>query len=171
MLEKVISQVQFEIEQIDRLFQSYAALLEIPKKHVPNLVEMTALAAVLHSFYNGLENLFQTIAKGIDAQISTSSQWHRHLLTQWHRHLLTQMATVQNHRKAVLTPETSSRPSEYLAFRHFFRHAYSFFMEWDEMEKLVIPLAEVWVITRGELEAFLKSLNSNQTNNSSEFSS
>lgn len=159
MLEKVISQVQFEIEQIDRLFQSYAALLEIPQKHVPNLVEMTALAAVLHSFYNGLESLFLTIAKGIDAQISTSSQWHRDLLTQ--------MTTVQNHRKAVLTPETSSRLSEYLAFRHFFRHAYSFFMEWDEMEKLVIPLAEVWIITRGEVEAFLKSLNSNQTNNSS----
>jgi hypothetical protein len=31
-----------------------------------------------------------------------------------------------------------------LGFRHFYRHGYSFFLEWDELEELVTPLAEVW---------------------------
>jgi hypothetical protein len=37
-------------------------------------------------------------------------------------------------------------------------------MEWDELEKLVAPLEEVWAQTKGELERFLHSLSSNQTN-------
>ena len=50
------------------------------------------------------------------------------------------------------------RLADYLGFRHFYRHSYSFFLEWDELEKLVTPLAEVWDQTKGELELFLVSL-------------
>jgi len=109
LVEKVISQVQFEIEQIDQLFKSCAALLEITKGNVPNLVEITALASVLHSFYNGLENIFRSIAKGIDNEVPASSQWHRDLLNQ--------MTAPRADRKAVLTSETAERLSEYLGFR------------------------------------------------------
>jgi hypothetical protein len=150
LVEKVISQVQFEIEQIDQLFKSYAALFEITKGNVPNLVEITALASVLHSFYSGLENIFLSIAKGIDGQVPASSQWHRDLLNQ--------MTAPRANRKAVLTSETADRLSEYLGFRHFFRHAYSFFMEWDELEKLVTPLQEVWTQTQVEFRLFLDGL-------------
>ena len=58
LAEKVISQVEFEIGQIDQLFESYAGLLEQVQKNIPDLVEVTAVASVLHSFYNGLENIF-----------------------------------------------------------------------------------------------------------------
>jgi hypothetical protein len=53
--EKVIRQIRFEIEQ---LFESYAKLLEKAQQRKPDLVEVTAIASVLHSFYNGLENIF-----------------------------------------------------------------------------------------------------------------
>lgn len=65
LVEKVISQVKFEIGQIDHLFESYADLLEQAQKKAPDLVEITAVASVLHSFYNGLENIFLSIAKGM----------------------------------------------------------------------------------------------------------
>jgi hypothetical protein len=81
LAERVISQVGFEIGQIDQLFKSYADLLERVQKNMPDLVEVTAVASVLHSFYNGLENIFLSIAKGIDADVPAGSQWHRHLLT------------------------------------------------------------------------------------------
>lgn len=58
MVEKVLSQVKFEIEQIDHLLKSYADLLERIQKREPDLIEVTAVASVLHSFYNGLENIF-----------------------------------------------------------------------------------------------------------------
>ncbi|MFQ5674752.1 MAG: hypothetical protein ACE5G1_02560 [bacterium] len=58
MIEKVISQIEFEIGQIDQLLESYAELFERAKSDIPNMVDITALGSVLHSFYNGLENIF-----------------------------------------------------------------------------------------------------------------
>jgi hypothetical protein len=156
LAEKVISQVEFEIGQIDQLFKSYADLLERVQKNMPDLVEVTAVASVLHSFYNGLENIFLSIAKGIDADVPAGSQWHRDLLTR--------MAESTARRRSVLTTEMAHRLADYLGFRHFYRHSYSFFLEWDEVEKLVTPLAEVWVQVKDELQLFLNSLSSDKAN-------
>jgi hypothetical protein len=147
--EKVASQLKFEIDQIDRLSSTYADLVEKVRNSTPDLVEVTALASVLHSFYNGLENIFLSVAKGIDQEVPTGAQWHRDLLNQ--------MAQATSHRGPVLALETTHHLANYLAFRHFYRHSYSFFLSWQEMEKLVIELAEVWSQTKQELEQFLGS--------------
>jgi hypothetical protein len=149
-LAKVTSQIRFEIKQIDRLFARYRDLLERVQEGTPDLVDVTAVASVLHSFYNGLENIFLSIAKGIDADVPAGAQWHRDLLTT--------MAESTSNRGPVLTTETALQLAEYLGFRHFFRHSYSFFLEWDELEKLVTPLAKVWGQVKGELELFVVGL-------------
>ena len=149
-LARVISQIRFEIKQIDRLFERYTDLLERVQKGTPDLVDVTAVASVLHSFYNGLENIFLSIAKGIDADVPAGAQWHRDLLTK--------MAESTSNRGPVLTTETAHQLAEYLGFRHFFRHSYSFFLEWDELEKLVIPLAKVWGQVKDELQLFVEGL-------------
>ncbi len=151
-LAKVISQIKFEIKQIDRLFERYTDLLERVQKGTPDLVDVTAVASVLHSFYNGLENIFLSIAKGIDADVPAGAQWHRDLLTK--------MAESTSNRGPVLTTEMAHQLADYLGFRHFYRHSYSFFLEWDELEKLVTPLAEVWGLVQDALELFLASLSS-----------
>lgn len=56
--DKMKSAVLFEIRQIDQLFKAYNQLLEKCQEGQPNLIELTALASVLHSFYNGVENIF-----------------------------------------------------------------------------------------------------------------
>lgn len=150
MAEEVTSQVKFEIGQIDQLFQFYADLLEQARKGEPNLVEVTALASVLHSFYNGLENIFLSVAKGLDANVPEGPQWHRDLLNQ--------MTASTASRQPVLTDELAQRLSDYLGFRHFYRHTYSFILDWGEMEKLVAPLTEVWGQAKRELQSFLGSL-------------
>jgi hypothetical protein len=75
---RVIGQIAFEIGQIDHLFEAYASLIEAAQL---NLIEATAMASVLHSFYNGIENLFLSIAKEIDHDVPASERWHRDLLT------------------------------------------------------------------------------------------
>jgi hypothetical protein len=148
--EKVISQVRFEIEQIDHLFEVYAGLLERARKDTPGLVEVAALASVLHSFYNGLENIFLSIAKGIDQNVPSGAQWHRDLLNQ--------MTEATSSRGPVLAGDTGRRLASYLGFRHFYRHSYSFFLDWEEVERLVIPLLEVWEQTKHELQLFSGSV-------------
>ncbi|MFB0533999.1 MAG: hypothetical protein ACETWR_03340 [Anaerolineae bacterium] len=151
MVDRVIPQVKFEIGQINHLFESYADLLERAQKKTPDLVEVTAMASVLHSFYNGLEKIFLSIAKGIDQDVPAGAQWHRDLLTR--------MAEATSSRGPVLTVHMAHQLANYLGFRHFYRHSYSFFLEWDELEKLVTSLAEVWERTKNELQLFLDSLN------------
>ena len=151
MVDRIISQVKFEIGQIDQLFESYADLLEQAQKKAPDLVEVTAMASVLHSFYNGLENIFLSIAKGIDQDVPMGAQWHRDLLTR--------MTEATSSRGPVLTVDVAHQLADYLGFRHFYRHSYSFFLEWDELEKLVMPLADVWEQAKYEVQLFLDSLN------------
>ena len=51
-LENMRTRIRFEMESIDRLlFESYTEFLAQVQSKEPNLVEMTALAGVLHSFY------------------------------------------------------------------------------------------------------------------------
>jgi hypothetical protein len=144
---KTVSQIEFEIGQIDLLLENYAELLEQVKQDEPSLVEITALASVLHSFYNGLENIFLSIAKRIDTQVPTGAHWHRELLTR--------MTKPTPARQAVLTEALMQQLAGYLAFRHFYRHSYSFIIEWDELERLVKPLHKIWEQVKLELRQFL----------------
>lgn len=150
MHEKAVAQITFEIGQIDKLLASYSDLLGYAQNNQPNLVEITAMASVLHSFYNGLENIFLTVAKRIDHQTPGSAQWHRNLLTN--------MTEATLSRDPVLTFNLAHQLTDYLGFRHFYRHSYSFFLEWDELEKLIVPLEDVWKGAKAELDIFLQSL-------------
>jgi len=150
LAEKILSQVRFEIGQIDQLLVAYADLWERARQGTPDLVEMTAMASVLHSFYNGLENIFLSIVKGLDQEVPTG--------TQWHRDLLVQVSHGTANRSKVISVELAQRMADYLGFRHFYRHSYSFFLEWGELEKLVTALPEVWDQIKRELSAFLAGL-------------
>jgi hypothetical protein len=150
LVEETLSQIEFELDQIDRLLESYADLLERALKTSLDLVEITAIASVLHSFYNGLERILLSIAKGIDQQVPEGSFWHRDLLQQ--------MSKATPSRPAVLTAETSQRLVAYMGFRHFYRHSYSFDLEWDELEKLVTPLADTWNQVKRDLRQLVIDL-------------
>lgn len=142
--------IERDIALIDELFLAYADLLAEVEENIPDLVQITALASVLHSFYNGLESIFVTIAKETDGQLLSGHRWHRDLLDR--------MGKKSENRKAVLSPELSAQLQNYLAFRHYYRHAYSFFLRWEELRELVLPLTSIWAQTKSELIQFMKTL-------------
>jgi len=80
--EDIKNKIKFEISEIDREFISYKLLFDLIKLRTPDLVEMTALASVLHSFYNGVENIFILISKKVDKNIPSGLKWHNELLKQ-----------------------------------------------------------------------------------------
>jgi len=43
---------------------------------------------------------------------------------------------------SVISVETGDKLDGYLGFRHFYRHSYSYFLEWSQLEKLIYPLAK-----------------------------
>ena len=114
-----------------------------------DLFDMTILGSVLNSFYQGLENIFELIAKKVDGFIPTGSKTHKELLHQ--------MASENEKRNEVISDEQYEKLLEYAGFRHFYRHAYGFQLRWDKMEMLVNDLDETWKSVKLSLEKFIES--------------
>jgi hypothetical protein len=155
LVEKLIKEIQLEIALLDDLFVHYADLFTTVQQSIPNLVEVTALGSVVHSFYSGLENVFSLIARRIDGQLPNDPNWHRVLLAQ--------MATTTDQRPALLSTDLHRILSDYLGFRHFYRHGYSYFLDWDKLERLVMPMPVVWEQTKQALTHFLTYLEGSST--------
>ena len=148
MLDKrTRSHIDRELAQITQLMWDYRELLSGPSEQEPNLIERTALGAVLQSFYNGVESIFQTVAKRVDQDLPTGADWHRQL---W-----AQMARATATRPPLIAPTTADQLEPYLGFRHFVRHAYSFALDWSRMGGLVRNLAPVWERFHADVQAFL----------------
>ena len=144
--EKTKLKIQLEIEQIDKLIETYSDLLQKCVQSEPDKIEIAALGSVLHSFYNGLENIFSVIAKEVDETLPQGFSWHKELLIQISNKTLT--------RNAVLPEATREKLVNYLAFRHFYRHSYSFFLDWNELKPLICDLNSVWKEVRESLDKF-----------------
>jgi len=115
----------------------------------PDAIEIAALAGLLHSFYNGVENILKRIAVHSGA-IPPSS-------TSWHSELLESMAAPGSGRLAVINRDLLERLRSYLGFRHVYRHSYTFQLRWSKMQPLVAGIEE----TLKEFEASVKDLPSN----------
>ncbi|MBK8129049.1 MAG: hypothetical protein IPK53_08940 [bacterium] len=113
-------------------------------------MQVTALASVLHAVYNGVESSVISIANETDGAVPTGDRWHRDLLEQ--------MGMANEFREAVLPLPIQLQLQNYLAFRHYYRHAYSFFLRWEELRELVLPLTAVWDQTRTVLNQFAARL-------------
>lgn len=149
MDDPLSSAVSNEIAQIDRLFSVYGNLLERVLRRTPDLVELAAVGAVLHCFYNGLENIFGAVAVQLDKNVPDGAEWHHDLLAQ--------MTRTSSNRGPVISAEAADRLTDYLGFRHFFRHAHLFYLDWGRLSGLVVRLSEVWPETQAEIRRFLET--------------
>lgn len=148
MLADIVrDQIRSEIEQIEVLFAEFAPLLDKVRDEEPDAVEKAALSSVLHSFYTGLEGIFLAVAKRVDEKVPAGARWHMDLLDQ--------VASSTETRSEVISAGIRRSLADYLAFRHFFRHAYAHVFEWDEMRHLVERLRPTWSEVREEIEAFI----------------
>lgn len=140
-------QIKFKIDEIDKLFIEYDLIFKKIKLEIPDLFDMTILGSILHSFYNGLENIFDIIAKNIDNNVPTGNKSHQELLYQ--------MASKNDIRNEIIDKDLYLKLREYATFRHFYRHAYSFQLNWKKMQPLVDNIFIVWKEIKQSLENFI----------------
>lgn len=145
-------QIAVEEAQLQQLLALHRPLLEKSRSQAPDPIELSALAAFLHSLYTGIENLFRRVAIEIDGGIDRGEGWHRRLLLQ--------MAEERGSRPAVISPGLLDRLQPYLQFRHVFRNAYSFQLQWDKMQPLVLHCEEIFSDLQTEIAAFASRMES-----------
>ncbi|MFH1730264.1 MAG: hypothetical protein ABIF82_01265 [Planctomycetota bacterium] len=114
-------QAECELKLLRRLLTEHASLFESPRSELPSQVEVLALAAVMHSFYSGIENVFKRAAELLNGGVPRSPMWHVDLLNS--------MSRASGSRPAVISEVLRTRLKKYLDFRHFFRHGYSLRLE------------------------------------------
>lgn len=146
MLDKLRKQVAVEFEQLDKLIDVHRPLLDKCKSVAPTDIELSALAAMMHSFYTGIENILKRVAVELDGDLPTGKSWHRELLDS--------MSEPSAMRGAVLSAELRHRLEEYLKFRHFFRQAYSFQFDWEKLSSLVLACETTLCELEKEMNTF-----------------
>lgn len=135
------------MEQIDTLLEKISPLIKILKLREPDFIELAATGSILHSFYNGIESIFAMIEKHYGILQSDSATWHKELVKS--------MQSITNTRKQVISETTAERLLEYMMFRHFFRHAYGFQLDWNKMRHLADNMHPLWETLKSEINSFM----------------
>ena len=141
--------VEFEISQIDKLLSESQPLQDLCKLKKPDFIELSAAAMVLHSFYNGIENIIVMILKGYGEVLPIGYNWHMELL---------EKTCIQcGNRKIIFNSELKSQLEEYRKFRHLVRHIYNYKLNWTMMEGIMNNINTIWEKIKENLNKFLKS--------------
>lgn len=148
MWDRLRKQAAVELEQLRRLIETHRPLLARCATYRPDPIQLSALAALLHAFYSGIENVLKRVAAEVDGRTPSGESWHRELLEA--------MTVSTGRRPAVISGGLRDSLSEYLQFRHFFRHAYTFELRWDKMRSLVLGCEATLVRLEDELDKFLR---------------
>jgi hypothetical protein len=106
-----------------------------------------SVALNLHSFYAGLERLFEMIGATVDNNVPQGANWHRVLLEQ----MAAEFPAV---RPAVISDETHQALDAYRGFRHVVRNVYAFRFDLEKVHQLVQGIPEGFSQVRAELLAF-----------------
>jgi hypothetical protein len=115
-------------------------------------IYLDSIALNLHGFYNGLERIFEWLARQIDGTIPEGASWHRDLLQQM-------SFAVPNVRPSVIQPETRILLEEFLGFRHVVRNLYTWHFEPEKISSLVAQLPETVAALDADFAHFRRFLN------------
>lgn len=147
MDKQIIEKINFEISQIDTLLQKAEILATKCAMQTPDFIELSAVGATLHSYYNGLENIFVLIRKNIDNTPFSTQRWHKELLDS--------MFVKTEKRKAVLDENIHEELLDYMSFRHVFRHSYGYALDWARLSPLFYGVNENWKTVKAKIQNFI----------------
>ena len=127
----LVADVEDEIRNLEKLRVEFEQLKERVDLGVQDAspYDKAVVGYYLHNFYNGCENIFRSIARFFENDLGADS---------WHADLLKRMKLdVGGYRPRVIDDALFMILDDFRAFRHKFRHCYTFELDWAK-EKLIV---------------------------------
>ena len=132
--------------EIERIFDKIEN-----RRHGEGEANLESFAYQLHNLYCSFEDLLKIVADFFENHIEESAHYHRTLL--WRMKI-----PIEGVRPAMLS-ETSYRLLDSLrAFRHVFRHAYSYDIDPKKLALVVEDALKLRGLYQGEIDHFLEQL-------------
>jgi uncharacterized protein YutE (UPF0331/DUF86 family) len=128
--------IRAEIENIDGLLRNLPSAEALPAL---SALELAGVAALVHSFYNGVENILKQVMVDRGIAIPGGASWHKDLIEECVR-------------QGIMSKGLLEQLRPYLAFRHFFSHAYAFHIDPARTEPLVADLTGIYAKFKAEIE-------------------
>ena len=149
LLKADISEELTKLQLVFDEFEPFVTKLDHSDTEVSNYDKMV-VGYLLHSFYNGCENIFRSVARFFENDIDTCS---------WHKNLLRRMKLeVPEYRPALISEDLYRLLDDFRGFRHRFRHSYGFELDW-EREKVVARKMEPAIkLLKKDVSAFFEKL-------------
>jgi hypothetical protein len=140
-MDKLSQMIQAEFENMEAVFNEMPSASNLPYL---STLELAGVAAFIHNFYNGIENVLKQILFSQKIFLPEGKSWHKDLL---------EAASKNN----IISESCKNYLGQYLAFRHFFSHAYALDLYPDKMEPLVENSKMVYNLFKQEIRTYLSS--------------
>ena len=105
-------------------------------------LELAGVAAFLHNYYNGIENILKQIFFSKKIEIPQGESWHRDIL-------------LQAVNKNIISKSIAEDLKKFLSFRHFFSHAYALDLCPEKMEPIVDSTSATFTKLKNEIEKLI----------------
>jgi len=111
-----------EFENIDTVLYQIKQVVKPEADY--SVADLAAIATFIHNCYNGFENIIKRIFVYRQRELKNTPTWHKDILK-----------TAAD--AGIISDDMHATLSNYLSFRHFFVHSYSFSLRWEELKPLV----------------------------------
>ena len=149
MEDSLKEKIEREILRVKKLFDSGKPLLDLCKIKEPDFIEASDAGSFLQSFYNGIEGIILLIIKATKEDIPNDLHWHKKLFEK--------SFEMNEKRTIIFKSDYKELFTEYLSFRHYFRHSYGYEIEWERLKPLINSVEALWELIEEDIKLFIKN--------------
>lgn len=139
-----MDRIRHELQNLEDFHKLIAA---IPPEFASQWANRTAVASGIHNIFNGVEDIFKSVAKDIDGSVPAGGDWHQDLLDQM-------VAEIEGIRPAVISNDLYELLNELKQFRHLVRHKYGVELKSERVEENYGKMLKAFTLFQNQLEAF-----------------
>ncbi len=134
--------LRFKLASIRQELADTSPLFALLARREPDTIEIRAAGSIMQSIYNGIESALLLFMD--KAEASESPSWHRDLVD-------------RACEKLKLTDDLRLRLEMLRKFRHKYRHAYGYMLDWSLMRDLFLGLPDLAMAFERAIEGYVKT--------------